>query len=114
MKGLRICLIKRKGETINPTEWSKNNKAIIACEHVNYIHQYFLQEGIDESAFTLSRIVGSSESYLITKTNVHFCLCDAVVETGLTLEANDLEIWRTVVEDGQISVGLYLSLKLRS
>jgi|JI6StandDraft_1071083.scaffolds.fasta_scaffold33437_4 hypothetical protein len=45
--------------------------------------------------------------------NVHFCLCDAVVETGLTLTANDLEEWKTIKQDGDISVGLFMSLKYK-
>jgi|JI6StandDraft_1071083.scaffolds.fasta_scaffold33437_3 hypothetical protein len=60
VSGLRISLIKRKGDIIDPKLWNRNNKAIIACEHVNYVHQYFIEQGIDEGAFTLSRIVGSS------------------------------------------------------
>lgn len=45
--GLRISLIKRKNDVIDPNSWSRNNKAIIACEHVNYVHQYFIEQGID-------------------------------------------------------------------
>ena len=37
-------------------------------------------------------------------------LCDAVVESGKTLQENNLEVWKTIKQKGEIYIGLYIGL----
>lgn len=48
-------------------------------------------------------VVGSSESYIVNLPE--YDLCDAVVETGATLEDNYLEIHKVLYET--LDIGLY-------
>jgi hypothetical protein len=75
--GVKLCLIKKKGAIVPP-------HPRIAAEHY-------------------SMVTESSESYIVNLDG--YDLCDAVVETGSTLMANDLEIHQ-VLYDG-LEIGLY-------
>ena len=52
---------------------------------------------------------GSSGSATETSSKSAYLLCDAIVETGKTLEENNLEIWKVVLDHGEITIGLYMS-----
>jgi phosphoribosylaminoimidazole-succinocarboxamide synthase len=88
-KSLSLCLIKKRGVDIpstNPT---------VAAEHYNLI-PHNVSTNIDV-------VMGSSESYLVNCNDYH--LCDAVVQTGGTLDANNLEIHSRIPID--IKIGYY-------
>ena len=72
---LSLCLIKKKGKDL-----PQNPK--IAAEHYNLIKPY-VKGNIDI-------VFGSSESYLV---NSDYDVCDAIVETGSTINENNLEIY---------------------
>ena len=40
-----------------------------------------------------------------------YLLCDAIVETGKTMEENGLHVWKTIIPKGQVKMGLYASFK---
>lgn len=104
-----LALIKRKGETIDPSTWTADNKVLIATEHVYHVHNHFVQRGLDEHVFSLDRVIGSSEGYMVNNTKDKYLLCDAIVESGRTLEENGLEVWETVLPKGKVMVGLYMN-----
>lgn len=104
---LRLALIKRKGDVIDPKEW-KDNKALIAAEHIAHVHRYLVGCGFEENTFSLDRVIGSSEGYMVSTTKDRYSLCDAIVESGKTLDENGLEIWRVVLERGEVKIGLYM------
>ena len=106
---ISLALIKRKGDIIDPKQWTKDNKALIATEHVSHVHNYLLEQDLDEHAFSLDRVIGSSEGYMVNNTKDEYLLCDAIVETGKTLDENGLEVWKTVLEKGQVMIGLYMN-----
>jgi phosphoribosylformimino-5-aminoimidazole carboxamide ribonucleotide (ProFAR) isomerase/phosphoribosyl-ATP pyrophosphohydrolase/broad-specificity NMP kinase len=106
---LSLALIKRKGDVIDQTKWTEK-KVSIACEHVKTVYEYFMKNNIPEDCFTLDRIVGSSESYMVNNTKANYLLCDAVVETGKTLDENNLEVWKTVLNKGDVKIGLYMKI----
>lgn len=106
---ISLALIKRRGENIDIASWSKSNKALIAAEHVCHVAEHFHKMGVPQNAYHLDRITGSSEGFLIN-TNQKYLLCDAVVESGKTIEDNDLEIWETIIPKGEVRMGLYSNL----
>jgi len=111
IKNICFALIKRKGEKIDPSEWSASNKATIATEYMNDTHDFLVNKlKINEDKFVLIRVVGMSESFLLNDTKHKFILCDSVVETGTTIKENDLEIWKIVKEYGDLKIGLYKAI----
>ncbi len=106
-----LALIKRKEDDIDPSTWSKSNKALIATEHVTSVSNYLISCELDEHTFSLDRVIGSSEGYMVNSTKDKYLLCDAIVESGKTLEANDLEIWKTIIQRGDIKIGLYMNFE---
>lgn len=108
-RDLRLALIKRKEDDINTVEWTKKNKALIAAEHISHVHHYLKNSGLDENTFSLDRVIGSSEGYMVNNTKDRYTLCDAIVESGKTLDENGLEIWRVVLDRGDVKIGLYLN-----
>ncbi|AYV77365.1 MAG: bifunctional phosphoribosyl-AMP cyclohydrolase/phosphoribosyl-ATP pyrophosphatase protein, partial [Barrevirus sp.] len=112
-RDLRLCLIKRKGEVIDEKSFNKNNKMLIACEHVNHVYNFLhSKSGLSSEQFSLDRIMGSSEGFMVNKSNDQYILCDAIVESAKTIEANDLEIWKTVLDYGEVKIGLYMDIRL--
>ncbi len=108
---LKLVLIKRINDVIDPSTWSTTNKMIIATESVKFVHSYLTSLGINENYFTLNHVSGTSESFLVNDTKTNYNLCDAIVETGSTIRENNLETWKIVKDHGEITIGLYASLK---
>lgn len=116
---LRLCLIKCKEQVIDCKTWTHETKVLIAAEHPAHVSRFLqLYLEIDPHTFTLDRIIGSSEAFLVAHrhtlckpneplVNRRYILCDAIVESGKTLIENDLEIWETVLPFGQVTIGLY-------
>jgi phosphoribosylaminoimidazole-succinocarboxamide synthase len=91
---LSLCLIKRKGEEIKfPVK--------VAAEHPYQVRQWLHDSDIDE----IVTVNGSSESYLVNK-ELGFSLADAVVESGKTLDENNLEVYATIKRP--LKIGLYI------
>lgn len=102
---ISLALICRKGAIIQPEEWTHENKPLIAAEHVCHVARFFDQNNINSINYHLDRVTGSSEGFLINSDK--YLLADAVVETGKTLEENNLEIWKIIIPKGQVHIGLY-------
>lgn len=102
---ISLALISRKGELIQPEQWTSNNRPLIAAEHVVNVTRFFEQMKIDSSTYHLDRVTGSSEGFLINSRK--YLLADAIVETGQTLQDNNLEIWHEILPQGQIHIALY-------
>lgn len=111
---IELSLIKRKSDTINTDEWTKQNKCYIACEHVVHVFKYMTETlGISEDVFSSVHMLGSSESFLVNKSKTHYMLADAIVETGSTLIANNLEVWKTIIPKGGLKIGLYINKMIK-
>ncbi|CAF2780347.1 unnamed protein product [Rotaria sp. Silwood2] len=100
-----LALLCRKGACIEPEKWTHQNKPLIAAEHVSHVTRFFEQININPSTYHLDRVTGSSEGYLVN-TDLYL-LADAIVESGRTLEENNLEIWNVIIPKGQIHIALY-------
>lgn len=87
--GLSMCLISKDN-------FEEKEKYNIVCEHYNFIKKYF-------NNFEGDIVMGSSESYLI---NSDYDLCDSIVESGETIRANNLKIFKKL--DIPIVIGLYI------
>ena len=107
---VRLALIKNEDRLVDESSWGSSNKMTIAAEHPKQIYEYLRAAGLSEESFTLDHVLGSSESYIINSPRKEYVLCDAIVETGSTLKANGLSIWRTVLDHGEVKIGLYLHL----
>lgn len=102
---ISLCLLKRKGEHVDPAQWSVENRVLIAAEHVHHVAMWMETKGIPSEFAHLDRIIGSSEGFLLqTKA---YTLCDAVVESGATIEENKLEIFDVIIPKGEVLMGLY-------
>ncbi len=108
---LQLCLIRRANDNINYKSYNANNKLMIACEHPRHVVNH-LKNVINEEYISFDKIVGSSESYLVNTTKVRYDLCDAIVETGKTLEKNNLCIHNVVLDHGDVKIGLYWDIRL--
>jgi phosphoribosyl-ATP pyrophosphohydrolase len=102
---ISLALICRKGACIEPEKWTNENKPLIAAEHVCHVARFFDQNNINSNTYHLDRVTGSSEGFLINSDK--YLLADAVVESGRTLEENNLEIWKVIIPKGQVHIGLY-------
>ncbi|CAF1482447.1 unnamed protein product [Rotaria sordida] len=100
-----LALICRKGACIEPEKWTRQNKPLIAAEHVSQVTRFFELNNIDPVTYHLDRVTGSSEGYLVN-TDLYL-LADAIVESGRTLEENNLEIWKVIIPKGQVRIALY-------
>lgn len=109
--GLSVCLVARKGDELarNIHLWSRQNKTLIAAEHVMTVSSFMQQHNIDASSVTLDRVLGSSENFLVNEGNRHYLLCDAIVESGSTLKENDLEVVFVMID--RVNLGVYRSIK---
>ena len=104
-----LALICRNSDVIDVNSWSSTNKILIAAEHVWHVSDFFNKEGVPQNIYHLDRIMGSSEGFLINTSK--YLLCDAVVESGKTLEDNDLKVWKYIIPKGQVKIGLYSGLR---
>lgn len=102
---LRLCLIKRKGETVKFEQGAL--KTLIAAEHINHVFRHLEKEGYPPESYSVDLVVGSSEGFLVNTPRHEYKLCDAIVETGQTLLENDLEVHADILPPGQITIGLY-------
>lgn len=84
-----MCLISKEN-------FKEKEEYNIVCEHYNFIKKYF-------NNFKGDIVMGSSESYLI---NSDYDLCDSIVESGETIRANNLNIFKKL--EIPIVIGLYL------
>lgn len=101
---ISLCLIKRSDKLVNPFEWTPVNKGVIATEHTTSVTKYFTKKGISPDCYSLHKLLGSSESFLVNKTDVNYDLCDAIVSSGQTLKENNLEIFDIVENPEDIKV----------
>jgi len=104
---LSLVLIKRKNDIIDPSTWSSEKKMVIATESINFVNEYLASNNISGDCYTLAHISGTSESFLVNDTKTNYLLCDAIMESGRTIEENGLEVWRTVKNKGDIKICLY-------
>jgi phosphoribosyl-AMP cyclohydrolase/phosphoribosyl-ATP pyrophosphohydrolase/uncharacterized protein related to proFAR isomerase len=111
---IELALIKRNSDFIDPNNWTEKSKCYIATEHVVNVYKYLTGElGIDDKVFSTVHMLGSSESFLVNNSKTHYILSDAIVESGSTLKANNLEIWKTIIPKGEIKIGLYLNKMIK-
>ena len=66
------------------------------------------------NSFTLDRIIGSSEGYMVNTAKDNYILCDAIVESGKTLDENNLEVWQVALDRGEVKIGLYFDIRLKN
>lgn len=107
---ISLALICRRGEHIDPRAWTADKPARIVAEHVRMVRRYLASLGVPPQTYEVQRVLGSSESYLVNDPRETYLLCDAIVSTGSTLQANNLEVWQAVKSKGDIVVGLYQRL----
>jgi phosphoribosyl-ATP pyrophosphohydrolase len=100
-----LALICRKGACIEPEKWTHQNKPLIAAEYICHVTRFFEQINVNHQTYHLDRVTGSSEGFLINSDK--YLLADAVVESGKTLDENNLEIWKIIIPKEQLHVGLY-------
>jgi phosphoribosyl-ATP pyrophosphohydrolase len=100
-----LALICRKGACIEPEKWTHQNKSFIATEYVCQVTRFFEENNINHLTYHLDKVMGSTEGFLINSDK--YLLADAIVETGKTLEENNLEIWKFIIPRGQVHIGLY-------
>ncbi len=108
--GISLALIARRGQHIDPGAWTADKPARIVAEHVRMVRAYLAGRGVPPETYEIQRVLGSSESYLVNDPRETYLLCDAIIATGGTLEANDLDVWQVVKDRGDIVVGLYQRL----
>jgi len=105
-----LALIQSDSRLVKFQDWTADQKIAIAAEHPKQVYEFLRREGVDEASFSLDHVLGSSESYIVNSPRKEYVLCDAIVETGSTLKANGLSIWRKVLDYGQVKIGLYRHL----
>lgn len=104
---ISLALIARRSQQIDPSAWTADKPARIAAEHVRMVQAYLSSLDLEPDTYEIHRVLGSSESYLVNDPHETYLLCDAIVSTGTTLQANNLDVWRVVKDRGDIRVGLY-------
>ena len=109
---ISLALIGRRGQTqhIDPRAWTVDKPARIVAEHVRMVRTYLAGLGVPPDTYEIQRVLGSSESYIVNDPRQTYLLCDAIIATGGTLQANDLDVWQVVKGKGDIVVGLYQRL----
>jgi phosphoribosylaminoimidazole-succinocarboxamide synthase len=107
---ISLALISRRGQQIDPRAWTADKPARIVAEHVRMVRTYLAGLGVPPDTYEIQRVLGSSESYLVNDPRETYLLCDAIIATGGTLQANDLDVWQVVQSKGDIVVGLYQRL----
>ena len=107
---IEMALIKRKKDNIDISKWTELSKCYIACEHVVSVYKFLTENlKLSNNVFSTIHVLGTSESFLVNKSKTDFLLADAIVETGTTLDENNLEIWKTIIPKGELTIGLYIS-----
>ncbi|KAJ8107779.1 hypothetical protein OPT61_g8628 [Boeremia exigua] len=104
---ISLALIGRRGQHIDPRAWTADHPARIVAEHPRMVRTYLASINVPEDTYRIQRVLGASESYLVNDPCETFLLCDAIVITGGTLKANDLEVWRVIQNKGDVAIGLY-------
>jgi ATP phosphoribosyltransferase len=84
---IRLCVVKKKHKVFDPSIWSKTRKGKVVSEYPLSMIEYLRSLGVDEATYTLYRVSGGSEAFLQCD---NFDISDAIVETGSTLEDNQL------------------------
>jgi phosphoribosylaminoimidazole-succinocarboxamide synthase len=107
---ISLALISRRGQQIDPRAWTANNPVRIAAEHPRMVRTYLASIGVPRDTYKIQRVLGASESYLVNDPCETYLLCDAIVITGGTLKANDLDVWRVIKSKGDVAIGLYQRL----
>ncbi|KAG9252267.1 uncharacterized protein F5Z01DRAFT_682750 [Emericellopsis atlantica] len=107
---ISLALICRRGQQIDPRAWTADRPARIVAEHVRMVRTYLERLGVPPDTYEIQRVLGSSESYLVNDPRETYLLCDAIISTGETIKANDLEVWQVVKSKGDLVVGLYQRL----
>lgn len=105
-----LALIGRRGQQIDPRAWTADKPARIAAEHVRMVRTYLASLAVPPDTYKIQRVLGSSESYLVNDPREIYLLCDAIISTGSTLQANNLDIWQVIKSKGDLVVGLYQRL----
>jgi ATP phosphoribosyltransferase len=105
---LRLALIHRAGESVN---LNQQGKILVAAEHPVHVENYLYDKFKVMDKFTLDRVIGSSETFLVNPTSKKYSLCDALIESGKTLKENELEVWGTILDHGQVTIGLYVNIR---
>jgi len=103
---LSLCLIHRVNETVSIDQ---SNKILVAAEHPIHVEKFLYNRFKLTDKFSLDRIIGSSETFLVNPTSKKYTLCDALVESGKTLHENGLAVWETILPHGNVTIGLYIS-----
>ncbi|KAH6639097.1 hypothetical protein C7974DRAFT_330124 [Boeremia exigua] len=104
---ISLALIGRRGQHIDPRAWTADRPARIVAEHPRMVRTYLASIDVPEDTYRIQRVLGASESYLVNDPCETFLLCDAIVISGGTLKANDLEVWRVILSKGDVAIGLY-------
>lgn len=100
---IKLVLLERMGEnSVNPYYWTPYSKGRIASEYPRSVANYFEEIGVDESCYSIIQVSGSTESYLEIDS---FDYCDAIVESGRTIEDNNLRIVKILAP--QIQAAMY-------
>ncbi|KAL3428710.1 hypothetical protein BDV09DRAFT_201325 [Aspergillus tetrazonus] len=107
---ISLALIGRRGQRIDPRAWTADKPARVVAEHVRMVRTYLGGLGVPPDTYEIQRVLGSSESFLVNDPRETYLLCDAIIATGGTLQANDLDVWQVVKSKGDIVVGLYQRL----
>lgn len=104
---ISLALIARRGQQIDPHAWTPAKPARIAAEHPRLVRTYLASIGVAQDTYKIQRVLGASESYLVNDPCGGYLLCDAIVISGATLEANGLDVWRVIKSKGDVALGLY-------
>ncbi len=102
-KDICLALICRNDVALDILN-TTTRKIKIAAEHPWFVSKYLSQSGITKEKYNLDLVLGSSEGYLI---NNDYDLCDAIVESGKTLDENNLKIFNIIIPKGELKMGLY-------
>ena len=106
-----LCLLKRKQEPINLLDYSSKSKLNVATEYVKETHHFLKHRmALAEESIGIYKIHGVGESYLLSASHCSIGLCDALLFKK-EVQHRELEIWDTILEEGQIKIGLYSSLR---
>lgn len=104
---LQVALISRANARIDVKDWTAEKRVWIAAEYPKLVDQFLQKLGADRNTYILQEVRGTTESYLVNDKEGKFVLCDAVVSTGMTLQQNDLVVWKVMKKRGDVTLGLF-------
>jgi len=107
---ISLALISRRGQQIDPLAWTAEKPARIVAEHPRMVRDHLTSLGVSQDTYKIQRVLGASESYLVNDPCETYLLCDAIVITGGTLQANKLDVWQAIRPNGEVAIGLYQRL----